>query len=672
MNMPICPRCGNAEYVRAKAGSGTRFLCENCEMFFSVEAAQDTGTDTTKALKPLKLFLSYPHTRQGEYNICDDIAAFLRSRGHEVWFDEEQLGGHHGEDWRRKIVSGIQESQLVLSCLNRHAIRVENGRRGVCLDELSIAISVKGGNINTVLLEAEKSVRPSAALSHRQWLDMSGWKEKRAAGEEVYRPWLRQKLEEIARMVESEDNYTFDGEISEIAKKLGMTDYRLDRRELLEKPFIGREWLAEEVDRWLNSENDGKKMTLCALYGDPGLGKSAFAVHYAFSSPNVGAIICFEASNPHYNSVPAMVRSLAYQLACRLSDYRSQLLEAVGRPGVMDLDDAELFDQLLVKPMTVRHIDGTHENVCIILDALDECGRGEENAVATVLGQCVKKFPAWLKVLVTSRRENAVLRHIAPDRIIDVHGSDAKNQEDIRAYYMEVLAMALPDYEQRSRTAELLTARSSGAFLYAHLTAEAVAEGFLDPFEEQRFPNEMSQTLTMWMERLFPDQQEYEDHFRKAIGVILASPEPLPAEELERLLLLSETETRDLKRRIKVFLTEGVNTFGKKTIAFEHRYVQDWLSSEEAGPFCVSRRDAVRVMGLGCYQSFRTDLQGMSDYELLHIFEFLQQERMTDELNAVLLSEELGNLLWNRGEWCRIWGKLPQADRMFRNKLQNA
>ena len=514
MTIPACPVCGSSEFV-SLLKSGRKACCEQCGSLF------DVPSDAPAPRKKLKLFLSYPHTAEGEYNICNDIAAFLQGRGHEVWFDREQLGGHYGTDWRRKIAEGIRDSQLVVSCLNRHAVRTENGRRGVCLDELSIAVSVKGGNINTVLLEPEKVVKPSAALSHRQWLDLSAWREKYKAGEAVYRQWLEKHLEALARMVESDENYSFDGEITEIAKKLAMSDYRLDKRELLEKPFVGREWLARETDAWI-SRPDSRG--LCAIYGDPGVGKSAFAVQYAFSSPNVGAIICFEYGKPHYNSVPAMVHAMAFQLACRLSDYRAALLDTLRRPGVMDLADAELFDCLLIKPLRERHVDGGQENLCVILDGLDECGKGEQNAAASVLGQCADKFPPWLRVLVTSRREAAVLTHLAPDAVIELHGKDERNLEDIRTFFIQSLAGIIPDGNQCLRVAEKLTSRSEGAFLYAYLTSQAIREGILDPLDEKAYPARLGRVLTLWMERLFPDLREYRERFRLPVGALTFPP----------------------------------------------------------------------------------------------------------------------------------------------------
>ena len=56
--------------------------------------------------------------------------------------------------------------------LSRHSVR----NPGVCLDEMSIAIGVKGGNICYVLLEDEKETQAPASMTNRQYLDMIDWK----------------------------------------------------------------------------------------------------------------------------------------------------------------------------------------------------------------------------------------------------------------------------------------------------------------------------------------------------------------------------------------------------------------------------------------------------------------------------------------------------------------
>ena len=97
-----------------------------------------------KTETPMKIFLYYGHT---EDTICTRIRDVLTKRGHEVWFDKTHI--NTGSDWREEITKGILGSEGVLSMLSRHSVR----NPGVCLDEMSIAIGVKGGNICYVLLE---------------------------------------------------------------------------------------------------------------------------------------------------------------------------------------------------------------------------------------------------------------------------------------------------------------------------------------------------------------------------------------------------------------------------------------------------------------------------------------------------------------------------------------
>lgn len=137
-------------------------------------------------VEPMKIFLSYGHP---ESEIVDRIADELRKRGHEVWIDSTELPKKGNADWREEITRGIEGSQKVVACLSKHSVRDP----GVCLNELAIAVGVKGGNIASVLLEDEKKVSPLPSICHIQWLNMSLWKEKQDAGDEVFNIWFNER-----------------------------------------------------------------------------------------------------------------------------------------------------------------------------------------------------------------------------------------------------------------------------------------------------------------------------------------------------------------------------------------------------------------------------------------------------------------------------------------------
>ena len=154
----ICPKCGSDEIFT----KGEVCLCSDCGARFAA---------APKPFRAMKLFLSYGHPEQV---ICARIADALRRRGHQVWFDADHI--RRGSDWRERIASGVASSNGVVACLTEHSVR----NPGACLDELSIAVGVKGGHIFTVLLEPEKKVRPPASVCHLQWLDLSDWERYRA------------------------------------------------------------------------------------------------------------------------------------------------------------------------------------------------------------------------------------------------------------------------------------------------------------------------------------------------------------------------------------------------------------------------------------------------------------------------------------------------------------
>jgi len=326
----------------------------------------------------LRIFLSYGHDANEELVHC--IKADLEKRGHDVWFDKSDI--KFGDNWRRSITDGIVDSNRILSFLSKHSTRDP----GVCRDEIAIAIGVKGGNIQTILVESEQEVQPPVNIGHIQWLDMHDWKERRAAGEAAWEKWYQAKLAEIVRVVESDESRRFAGEIETLNGHLKPIKSEARICQLLSKGFYGRQWLFEAVEKW---RQDTKQVSrLFWIMGAPGVGKSAFAAQLTHTRGDtvIAAQFC-EWDKPDHRNAPRVVRSLAFQLATRLPDYRKLLLTL---PEIAELDRkdaAELFDYLLANPLR-SVINGGRERYLIVIDALDEAGEAGRNPlVETVLSQ---------------------------------------------------------------------------------------------------------------------------------------------------------------------------------------------------------------------------------------------------------------------------------------------
>jgi len=604
---------------------------------------------------PLNIFISYAHAQAP---VVKEIYNRLgeSGRGHHLFFDKKDIP--HDADWREKIYKSISNSNGVISFLSRDAVR----DRGVCLDELSIAVGVKYGNIRTVLLEDEKTVQPPPQLTHRNWLDMSDWQEQEKKGKAAYSAWLDYKAAMLIRAVESDESREFVGLISDIREKLHIGDISSVRQNwYLAQPFVGRKWLTKQVEDWLNDPDGG---TMCALYGGPGVGKSAFAAQYAYHSCRVAASVFFKHGHEHFNTPSALIRELILQLACRLPVYRHHLHSIVTTQNTDAMNDSELIENLLSKPLRDCFIDGNHETLCIVIDGLDECTVGESNALAQLLGDYSQYFPRWLRLLTLSRRDTEVTGAIRPAHTIDMDANSDDNWRDVRQYFQDRLSTLLENRADAPQLLDALAARAGGVFLYAYIVSDMILAGKLDIADVNAYPADLNSSFRLWFARYFPDIPAYKHQFRLYLGMIAASPEPLPTEEID-LVDVHYDDADDCYylpdsgavcragsrmarlQRINPLLVYGTNAFGKQTVAFTHRYIAEWLTQfnpttneRPAGAYYCAPGDAFWAME-SVWRNHLRDGEPLTEYQALHLFSYAQQAETDATALAVAKDERL-------------------------------
>lgn len=607
--------------------------------------------------KPLRVFLSYGHP-EGE--ICRHIYKALKARGHDPWFDKTKI--RSGEDWRGAIAQGVQDSQVVIACLSEYSTRDTENDRSVCLDELAIAVSTKEGNVQTLLLGPE-SIVPDL-VSHNQWLDMSDWEEKLHAGSGVFMPWFAACMSELFRMIENPDNAVFAGQINALKEILQPACDSSRRRqvELLKKGVVGREWLAKQVNAWLDDKNG---RSVCLLYGGPGVGKSAFSAYYTHYHSRVAAALFCAGGQPNFNDPCRVLRTLAYLLACRLPDYRLALLrkltadvEAIAGTQGKDLQEAagpvreqlagyspsELFD-ILFRNALPQTIDGGRPNMVILIDGLDECGDREGNALARVLSECFGSrnsglWPRWLKVLVVARKAQDVTQWL-PDAgdggavlWLPLKETGKENLADIRTYFVQHLEDLFGQEPAWPQALAALTERSGGYFLYAELmTALLRQEGSLEDINS--YPKGLDNAFLLWFERTFPDIMVYRKDFQNALGALAVAPAPLPESVLQDTLDWDDTALAQFIAPLEPLLRHGKNEFGDRTIAFYHPYVGEWLTeAHKAEPpyhkYYHSRETALQKLAGRFFGMVQDETQTPADYVLLWLPVILRQAPAAD------------------------------------------
>ena len=601
-----------------------------------------------KPFTPLRIFLSYGHDTNEELVVR--IKADLETRGHDVWFDKNEI--KFGDDWRRSITEGIVDSHLVLSFLSKYSTRDP----GVCRDEIIIAIGAKGGNIQSILVESEQDILVPPGIGRMQWLDMHDWQERRAAGDPAWEQWYQAKLAEIVRVVESDESRRFAEEIKTLEKILKPTvsDFVSDSRiaQLLKKPLVGRKWLFEAVENWRlgvsasagsdavppkgGTPNEGTSSRLFWLMGLPGWGKSAFAAHLAhfYGRATVLAVQFCDWQKPSQRQADRIIRTLAFQIATRLPDYRKLLLTL---PEIAELDRkdaAELFDYLLSNPLR-SVIHGGRERYLIVIDALDEAGEAGRNPLVEMLARNAQRLPDWLGLVVTSRPEFDVKTPLQALNPFPLDTQSESNRTDIRDYLRRELATPLQNRPDADRLVEKILEKSEGVFLYVERFCDDVQRGHLSLDRPEQFPQGLGGIFCQYFQRQFPDLEKFRKDVRPALRAILAAHEPLPVEILQRLFNWQDEELRDFTRPLGSLFPVATEA-GHEVIKPYHKSLADWLGDEaKAGAYFVSVKEGHLFLRDYCRSRWSHE-----DFSLAHFPAHLASCHDYHELATLLISPD--------------------------------
>ena len=655
MEEVFCPSCGSINiFVRAD-----QCLCADCGYRFQKETKEDRIMPGGKTEHPMRIFLSYGHP---ESEICKRIYAALKARGHDVWFDKTELEGRSGLNWRNAIQQGVKESNEVVACLSEHSMR----ERGVCLDELGIAIGVKGGAgcIHSVLLGKEEKIDPPPTITHDQWLDMRDWQEQLAKGEAEFAPWFQGKMQNLLETLESETNRKFSGEIETIRTRLNVQYATSKQEKLLLQPFVGREWLQEKIDAWLGQAGSEK---MGFVSGEPGVGKSAFAAHYAHHNPHAAAILMCEHDMESYNSAKTVIQTLAFLLACRIPEYRQSLLDFLPqeKAELASYSEKELFERLIQNPFS-RIVDGNFEPRVIVLDGLDECGDPAQNMLAKTLDEYADRLPHWLHILVIGRATAPMLTYTKNARRIPILADSAENRNDIQVYFIEKLQKSFAKDPGWNAALERMTQRSQGVFLYAELLCDLLlSRGELLP--ENDYPDGLDAVFARWFGWFFPDLEEYKANWRPAIGCLLGAPEPLPEQTLQEIFAWGENALADFKLRLKVLLREGKNEFDEVTLVISHDYMREWLQRNPGeNIYYASPKDGKKKIANTLWAKFADDPEKLSYYEALALLALAEGEQR----KKLGTSSDFIWQLFYAGDYCMTWGELEKCREVYKLALQ--
>ena len=532
--------------------------------------------------RKLKLFLSY-----GRDTFVGEVRALkvaLEARGHEVWFDEEQLG--IGLDWEDRIERGLDWCDRVVLTMTPHSVRRPDG---YCLNELAKALE-RQKTIIPVLLTDVPGGAPTS-ICRIQYLD---WRDAVPAAQKPDRFQVR-----MARLWEAieQDKLDFEGGQQRLLRILQPLNYLGDIERHVAR-FHGRKSLFERLRQWLDDPRGGQVVWLS---GGSGLGKSAIAAMLAHQWGETGGVHFCVAGHVDKGDPRRAILSIAYQLSTYLDTYRTRLM-ALDLEREIEKDARALFDALLVGPLA-GDFPAPEKPWLVVIDALDEATQPDgSNDLAELVGQEWRKLPAWLRLAVTSQPDVEVQTWMSDVTLIPLAGDDAEQRADVRAYLERELAE-----QDRSTTAQVLdqmVERSEGAFQYAVLLLEEIRQGRCNPEDVIELPRGMQAAYLQTFKRRFTQAGVFEAQIQPMLALMLASPDPTPLAVLAGTLGISLTEVRrrlgQLGSMVSIQSAQGAHDPAWDTVRFTQSSLRSWLTGIDertrqpvAGPFATDLDDGV-------------------------------------------------------------------------------
>lgn len=456
----------------------------------------------------MRIFISYGHDEH--ISFARKLYEALIARGDEVWFDEDKL--KTGGCWEEYIENGLRwisedpDGKMIL-IMTPHSVRRPDG---YCLNELAYALDLRLDILPVMLVWTT----PPLSIYRYQWLDLTD-----RNGETRF-------AEDFARIISSlEQNVHIDDadQFYYLRNNLEPLDF-LNDISLYQPDFIGREWIMADFDKWLNENRDSRVYFITGL---PGVGKTALAVHMLQVCNNIMAFHLCRKGNSEKISLRRAICSIAYQLSRELPEYHDHLMRVNIVQEKDRCNDDALFDVLIAGPLS--HCGNQEKDVLILIDGIDEAGDCYHSPFSSFLARNMEKLPQWIRFVLTSRPEDAVLQPLQEFSTHVLHADSPENISDIKNYITKRFSCL---DRGCAFDASLIADRSEGIFLYAKYVCNELMSRAHGSQVNYELPAGIGAIYYDFFNRNFTDIADYRNSIRPFIEVLCAQIEPLSIDRL--------------------------------------------------------------------------------------------------------------------------------------------
>ena len=524
--------------------------------------------------------------------IAQRLKDSLESAGYDVWIDREHLRPDDEHFWLA-LERALNQCSLVVALLSPHSVRLHGEHAtpqgaSICHYELMLAVRKEKAVLPVVVIDCDTPL----AIIRYEPLYFTAWHDPAA-----YREGVDAILHAIQDIRAGDRRYVI------YVDQLAPYDFFAELKTAAGS-FVGREWVLSRIEDWLPSER-----RCFVIEAEPGSGKTALVAEMVRRNDG-GRVLAYHfcsALKPDTVNARKFVRFVAAMLCGTVSAYAERLRRSEELVGALKSNDpTAMLSQGVLAALHAIPMQGTHY---IVVDALDEAVAGAESGepinIVQLLARAVGEFPAWLKLIVTTRRDDRVLSLFQDAERCFIGGAVAAHRDDLRAYierrFAELnLAPRIGlDEAARRRAAAAIAERAAGNFQYADSVIGELNSGELQLDDLDHLPRELSNLYYRFADRRFPQPGDF-NTARRILGVLLAAREPLTREQLGAMTGLDRDGLMAALDALSCFLTWDLGAGEDRVYRMAHKSISDWLIAPPGGfdRFKVDRaegRDAVLV-----------------------------------------------------------------------------
>ena len=348
--------------------------------------------------------------------------------------------------------------------------------------------------------------------------------------------------------------------------------------------FTGREWLIEQIDRFVQRRPRGYVI----VQGEAGVGKSALAAHLVGTRPWLHHFTRLAGGR----SPETARKSLSAQLIARWN-----LIDDWAPAGVLPASAArpDWFDRLLHGAARQRDHSEPDVPIVLVIDGLDEAQEAADSRLPLGLPE---SLPDRVFILATSRfgvdRSLHAIRNPADWLTIEVDGPD--NLADMRQFINEVTSADRGDPQILAalRNAGIdmnwfrvkLAESCSGVWIYLRYVLDEIRDGTREPTSIDRLPADLAGYYAEQIQRWrHPRGQRangeiWEKVRLPLLGALAVARAPLAVSELMSFAGVSSLpDAREFfDEAARAFLNRGTTVSGEQGYALRHQSLRDLLS----------------------------------------------------------------------------------------------